>query len=308
MARDIPCGAIDLGGTKIEARLFGPAMETLTMRRTPTPVEAFEPFVEGLAQQIEWLQTTAQDPELPIGICIPGLIDKLTGECFASNVPVSGRNLGGALTERLGRSFPIANDCMALAYSEVNGGAGTGFEQVVGLVLGTGVGAGLCVNGKIPERTVGPILEIGHVGMPARALAPYGLPLWQCGCGKLGCMERYMAGSGLSRLSEFLTGTRLDGAEVVTRADAGEAASGKVLAAWLDLVAECLLTLQLTLDPDCIVLGGGASTVPRLTERLMPVLAARQLGALRPPALRVAQHGDSSGARGMGLLALAERR
>ncbi|WP_068118845.1 ROK family protein [Tropicimonas marinistellae] len=308
-ARPVPlCGAIDLGGTKIEARLFGPGMETLELRRRPTPISDFDSFVAGLSEQISWLMDSAGNPGLPVGIGIPGLIDKATGECFASNVPVSGRRLGAALAEVFGRDFPIANDCMALALSETNGGAGDGFEQVIGLVLGTGVGAGLCFNGRIPERLSGLVLEIGHVGMPARVLEKYGLPLWPCGCGNTGCMERYMAGSGFERLSEFLIGTRLDGRETVSRATTGDADAQLIYDAWIDLAAECLLTLQLTLDADCIVLGGGASQIPGLLERLDTALASRQLGTLKPPALRIAQHGDSSGARGMGLMALKSVR
>ncbi|MBP0615816.1 ROK family protein [Jiella mangrovi] len=302
MSARIRSGAIDLGGTKIETRLFGPDLQTLELRRKATPTESFEALVEGLSGEIAWLMETASDPRLPIGLAIPGLLDETTGECFSSNLPISGRHLAPALSERFGRRFTLAQDGKAFAYSEAMGGAGEGFQRVVGLVLGTGVGGGVC------DLTFNPVeataLEIGHVGMPARALAANGLPLWRCGCGKLGCIECYVAGSALSRLSDFMTGERIDGAAIAARADAGDGPAKAVLDAWLALVGECLLTIQITLDPDCIVIGGGASKMPRIIERLEPALAALQLGMKPPPALRLARHGDSSGVRGMALLAL----
>jgi len=299
------CGAIDLGGTKIEARLFGAEMQTIDLRRTPTPVADFPSFLDGLSDQIGWLLDQAGTPDLPVGICVPGIIDRRSGECFASNVPISGRRLGTELAARFGRDYPIANDCMALAYSETHGGAGDAFGTVVGLVLGTGVGAGLCVDGEIPERHAGLVLEIGHTGMPARALARHGLPVWRCGCGQEGCMEMYMAGSALSRLWAWKGGTgERSGEALVDAAAAGDALAAEVLDIWVDLVAECLQTLQLVLDPDCIVLGGGASRMAGIAPRLTAALKARQLGTLHEPALCIARHGDSSGARGMALMAL----
>lgn len=300
------CGAIDLGGTKIEARLYDGEMHVLETRRIPTPVEVFSDFLNALSVQIEWLEDRSSSSDLPVGICIPGIINAQTGVCFASNVPVSGHNLGAALEQRFGRRFPILNDCMALAYSEVHGGAADAFHAVVGLVLGTGVGAGFCEGGEIPKRLSGMVLEIGHTGMPARILQKYGLPLWPCGCGATGCMERYMAGSALTRLSEWKLGQSLSGADLVAMMQGGDAGAQEVFDIWIDLAAECLLTLQLTVDPDCIVLGGGASLIPGLPDTLSKALSDRQLGTLTQPEIRVAQHGDASGARGMALLASDE--
>ncbi|GGD95513.1 N-acetyl-D-glucosamine kinase [Aureimonas endophytica] len=296
-------GAIDLGGTKIEARLFDGAMTTVEMRRVPTPVEEFDSFMTALAGQVGWLIERADAPHLPIGIGLPGLIDPDTGLSFASNVPISGRNVRAALAERLGRDFVLGNDCMSFAYSEAHGGAADGEAGVVGLILGTGLGAGFCLDGRVPRRRNGLAVEIGHVGMPARALSRFGLPEWRCGCGKSGCMERYVSGSGLAALAAHRLGRPATALEIVERAGAGEAAAEAVLTLWAELTAECLLTLQLVLDPDCIVLGGGLSKMPDILARLEPPLAGLVLGRTRPPALRLARHGDSSGARGMALLA-----
>ncbi|MBT9385201.1 ROK family protein [Pseudooceanicola sp. CBS1P-1] len=299
------CGAIDLGGTKIEARLFDADLADLDSRRIATPTADFDSFLTALAAQIRWLCDRAGRSDLPIGICVPGLVDPDTGLAFASNVPITGRDLGQALEALFHRRFPLANDCMALALSEANGGAGEGFESVVGLIIGTGVGAGQALNGQMVPRHGGLAVEIGHVGMTARKLIPHDLPLSPCGCGKTGCMERYMAGSAFARLSEWKLGHPVEGPELVARAAAGEPAMAAILDLWTDLAAECLLTIQLMLAPDCIVIGGGVSRLPGLIPRLAAALEANRLGPARLPELRIAQHGDSSGARGMAHLALS---
>ncbi|WP_045393224.1 ROK family protein [Falsirhodobacter sp. alg1] len=301
-------GAIDLGGTKIEARLFDAGLNSLQTRRIDTPTTSYAAMMEALCAQIDWLLEQSGQADLPVGICVPGVIDPESGIAFAANVPITGENPGQTLAHRYGREFPLENDCMALALSEANGGAGEGYSSVVGLIMGTGVGAGFALSGSIPMRHGGIAVEIGHIGMPADILARHGLPVSPCGCGRKGCMERYVAGSGLGRLSEWLTGTAVAGPEVVSRAAAGDARMAMVLDVWTELAVECLLTLQLTLAPQCIVIGGGVSRMPGLVERLQAALAVTDFGALRLPQLRIAEHGDSSGARGMALLAVARRK
>lgn len=298
------CGAIDLGGTKIEGRLFDANMETVLTRRIPTPVNSFDDFIEGLAAQIEWLGETSGNPKLPVGISLPGWIDPATGYGFASNIPITGHDVGAALLARFGRSFPLMNDCMAFAYSEVHGGAGEGGDVVIGLIVGTGMGAGLVINGEIPPRYNGLALEIGHTGMPARILSKQNLPLIPCGCGKTGCMERYVSGTGLADIAKIKLGETITSQELTLRAGNGDAAAEQVLNDWAELMAESLLTMQMVVDPDCIVLGGGLSNMDGVAERVSRAFEKQKLGPTRIPAIRTARFGDSSGARGVALYAL----
>lgn len=297
-------GAIDLGGTKIEARLFDADMATLEMRRVPTPRDDFAVFLEALSGQIRWLETAAGNPALPVAISIAGLIDPQTGIATASNIPVSGRNLGRELAQVLGRDLPLINDCMAFAYSEAHGGAGEGAASVLGLILGTGVGAGLVLGGAIPPRHAGLAVEIGHLGMPARALARHDLPLWGCGCGRIACNENYCSGTGLRRIAEWLGLPDGDPVVVAGRA-ASDPLAARALEIWADLTGEMLYSAQLILDPQVIVLGGGLSNIPGISERLGAALHGLRLGQVRLPEIRVARHGDSSGARGAALMAKA---
>ncbi|SHJ23950.1 ROK family protein [Wenxinia saemankumensis] len=297
-----PFGGIDLGGTKIEARLFrGDAAETITLHRIPTPQDSFESLLQAVIAQIGWLEAQAGGP-VPVGLSVPGLIDPATGISFASNVPTTGRALGPELAEALGRDFAIVNDCMAFALSEATGGAGDGAASVMGLILGTGVGGGICQGGALPHRHAGLAVEVGHLGISARALARHGLPVWPCGCGQQGCMERYVSGTGLANLAEWTLGERAEAPELLRRDDDG---AREVLDIWADLAGDALYAIQVMLDPDVIVLGGGLSNMPGVKARLAASLAGQRLGSARAPDIRVARHGDSSGARGAALVARA---
>lgn len=298
------CGAIDLGGTKIEARLFDDQMTTIDTRRIPTPKDSFDTFITDLASQIRWLEEQASDPELPIAIAIAGVIDPETGIATASNIPVSGRSTSEALKAELGRDLPLINDCMAFTYSEAHGGAADGVGSVLGIILGTGVGGGLVIDGKVPHRHAGLAVEIGHIGMSARALERHGLPLWPCGCGRSACLENYLSGTGLRRLAEWVGVENPDPQNVAATA-ANDPKAAKVMDIWSDLAGEMLYIAQLLFDPEVVVIGGGLSNIPDLPERMTDALMRLRLGNARPLSVRRAVHGDSAGARGAALMAKA---
>ncbi|MCQ1571630.1 ROK family protein [Neorhizobium galegae] len=298
------CGGIDIGGTKIEARLFSDELTTVEIRRIPTPKDGLDDFIDALAEQVRWLgQLSDEGQQLPIGMALPGLIDAHTGRAFTSNLPASGHDIGSLLSDRIGRRLPLMNDCQAFALSEANGGAGEGFKSVVGLIMGTGVGAGLTVDGHVTERLNGSALEIGHIGIPAHVLVPRELPIWACGCGKRGCFEQYVSGNGLAAIGSHRLGRSVRAEEIVTSAHAGAVDHLNVLAEWAEIASELLLIIQLAHDPDCIVLGGGLSGIPGVVRLLERPYQAARLGQMRLPTIRTAIHGDSSGARGAAIMA-----
>ena len=297
-------GGIDVGGTKIEARLFNEHFETVELRRIPTPKETLSSFIDALAQQVQWLQTlSGRGDVMPVGIAIPGLIDSETRRAFTSNLPASGHDIPALLSQAIGRELPMMNDCQAFALSEANGGAGDGFDVVVGLIMGTGVGAGLTSSGTLTRRRNGSALEIGHLGVPARLIQARGLPLFSCGCGKIGCFEAYASGNGLAALGRFRKGDPVKAEEIVAEAMAGHAESSAILSEWAEIVAELLLLIQLAHDPDCIVLGGGLSSIPDVISLIETPFKSIRLGEMRLPVIRVAVNGDSSGARGAAIMA-----
>lgn len=299
------CGGLDIGGTKIEARLFGPGMEPGGSRRVATPRADAGAFFAALAAQVAWLRAQG-GAGLPIGIAMSGVVQPGNGPdsriVRAANLPISGEHMDSRLRQVAGRALPVMNDAMALAFSEANGGAGAAAGASVGLVLGTGLAAGLCIDGRPAPRHGGIAVELGHCGMPARALARHGLGLWPCGCGRQGCIESYVAGPGLARLAETL-GQAGDPQALAARDDP---AARRVLDIWADLAAEALEVLQMTLAPPVVVLGGGLSRMPGVVARLERALAPRLMAGVPPPALRLARFGDASGVRGAALLALRE--
>ncbi len=297
-------GGVDIGGTKIEARLFSDDLTTTEVHRVSTPRDHLDGFMEALADQVRWLEErSGAGGKLPVGIALPGLIDTRTGRAFTSNLPVNGHDIGALLAGLVGRRLPFMNDCNAFALSEANNGAGEGFQVVVGLIMGTGIGAGLSVAGRMTRRFNESALEVGHVGVPARTLGSLDLPLWPCGCGKMGCFEQYVSGSGLARLGALKLRRPVRAEEIVASALAGDPESNTVVSQWAQITAELLLLIQLTQDPDCIVIGGGLSGIPGIIEHLDKPFQNIRLGEMHMPVVRIAVHGDSSGARGAALMA-----
>ena len=296
------CGGLDIGGTKIEATLFDPDLAPLDRRRLPTPRDSADAFFAAVADQVGWLRGRAGG-DLPVGIATTGMVEPDTGLAQTANLPISGEHMADRLTASVGRPLPVMNDSMALAFSEANGGAAEGATAAVGLILGTGVAAGYCVDGAPAPRFGGIAVEIGHSGMPARALARHGLGLWPCGCGREGCIEAYVAGPGLPRIADHLGLGRIDAPDLCARAAGGEPGAERAMAIWADLAAEALEVLQLTIDPQVVVLGGGLSQMPGIVDRLTAALPPRLMAGTPMPTLRLAHFGDASGVRGAALLA-----
>ena len=296
-------GAIDLGGTKIEACLFDAELQVLHKRRIPTPQVSYAAMLDGVIEQCRWLTATAGNPHLQIGIGVPGLVDHKTGLSWTSNLPATGQPLQADIIARLGRTVAMENDCKCFALSEAHGGAGQGMPVVFGLILGTGVGGGLCQGGRLMLHHSGLAGEVGHFGLPVHLVEEYRLPVLACGCGRRGCFETLVSGQGLVRLCQHMTGRPLEAQAIVAGMAAGDAALARVFDCWLTLLAELVHTIHLVVDPDCVVLGGGLSLIEELPTRLSQQFARQQLPATLAPSIRRARFGDSSGVRGAAILA-----
>ncbi len=296
-------GGIDLGGTKIEACLFDADLNEVSRRRVPTPRDAFEPLLDALVDQYGWLSEQSGRPDLRCGVAIPGVVDSRTGHSLASNLPTAGRSLWRELSARVGFPVPTENDCKCFAFSEANGGAGDGFHTVFGLILGTGCGGGVCRSGKLVGSLNGLPGEVGHLGVSAAVMAKYDLPLLLCACERMGCYETLVSGPGLVALGRHLHGIDLSPEEINRRGANGDADCAHVMTVWADILCELLRTIQSTVDPDCVVLGGGLSRMSGIVELIEERMPLALIHGMRFPVVAVARFGDASGVRGAAMLA-----
>jgi N-acetylglucosamine kinase len=293
---------IDLGGTKIEAQVFREDWTLAGRQRWPTPKD-YPALVQAMTDAIRWCETHGEN--LPIGISAAGLINPVTGLALTSNLPATGKPFPADITATAGRPIAWINDCRALTLSEATLGAAKGADPAVGLILGTGVAGGVVTGGKLlpsPARTGG---EFGHFPLAAAPLIAHNLPLLACGCGRKACVETYLSAPGLARIAAHLTGQTHSPESIV--ADRGATPAFQMAwDIWLDLATEFLVTLCFTLDPQVIVLGGGLSRAPGLTDDLTTRLTKATLTGFPIPAIRLAEGGDASGARGAAIHAFNE--
>jgi len=293
---------IDLGGTKIETQIFDDNWDVVARQRDDTPHD-YKALVEKIADQIDW-GVKQTNNSTPVGIGAAGLINPRNGLALTANLVATGHPFPADIAKHAGRRVTYVNDCRALALSEAVFGQGKDHQTVMALILGTGVGGGLCVNRRIlhgPTLTGG---EFGHTSAPANIVAQHNLPVWQCGCGRIGCIETYIAGPGLVRLAKHLTGQNVTTHQIAAARD-GEMAS--VWQLWCDLTADLLLTLTLTADPDLIVLGGGLTHIEGIVDDLTRATKAAQLSTFGTSPLVLAQGGETSGARGAAYAAWQEQ-
>ena len=275
---------VDLGGTKIEAIALDASGREVFRKRVPTPKGDYE----GTLRQIKLLVETAGDGT--VGIGIPGTLSSATGLVKNANSTwLIGKPLKEDLQRLLSREVRIENDANCFALSEAVDGAGKGAEVVFGVILGTGVGGGLVVRGKVVKGVNAIAGEWGHNPLPLPTADD--LPLPACYCGRAGCIETYLSGPGLARDHRTLTGDERSPEEIVSL-------GGKSLERYVERLARALSGVINVLDPDVIVLGGGMSNVGRLYTDV-PRLWTRTVFSDHV-ATRLARnaHGDSSGVRG----------
>jgi fructokinase len=288
---------VDLGGTKIELIALDDSGATLLRRRVPTPSGDYEGTLNTIAALVvsaerELCQTGT------VGLASPGAISTRTGLLKNSNSAVlNGRALDRDLSERLGRPVRLENDANCFALSEAVDGAGAGHTVVFGVILGTGVGGGIVVHGRLligPNRIAG---EWGHNPLPWSR--DNERPGATCYCGKAGCVETFLNGAGLAREYQSRGGNgALSAPQIASAAQAGDARAQQSLALYQDRLARSLAVVVDLIDPDVIVLGGGLSNIDRLYDGLTPRVAAHAFSDIIATPIVHALHGDSSGVRG----------
>jgi len=287
---------VDLGGTKIEAIALDDAGAILQRRRVETPRDDYNAILNAIVALVEGLEAEL-DEEGTIGVGIPGAISPATGLIKNANTTtLIGQPLHLHLSEGLGREVRIANDADCFTISEATDGAAAGAASVFGVIVGTGCGGGIVVNGRLvggPNAIAG---EWDHNPLPWPQ--PEELPGPACYCGKSGCIETWLSGTGFAR--DFLdhTGKALKGAEIVALGEAGDTLAEAALQRYEDRMARSLAGVINILDPAVIVLGGGMSNVKRLYENVPKRWGKYVFSDSVATRLVAPRHGDSSGVRG----------
>jgi fructokinase len=293
---------IDLGGTKIEGVALDESGDELARLRVPTPREDYDGTIRAIVEVVADLERRGGGLRgaaklASVGIGMPGTIVPSTGLVKNANSTwLNGRPFEHDLSVALGRPTRCANDANCLAVSEATDGAAAGAELVFAVILGTGCGGGIAINGNVRVGPNGVSGEWGHNPLPWPSADELPGPL--CYCGKHGCLETWISGTGLGLDHARVTGQSIPGPEIVAAAEASDPAAMASLARLEGRVARALATAINAFDPDVIVLGGGLSKLDRLYTNL-PALIEPYIfgGGMLTPILK-AKHGDASGVRG----------
>jgi len=267
---------IDLGGTKIEGIALDDTGRALVRRRVPTPRGDYGASLGAIAALVQAIEAET-GRRGTVGVGIPGAVSRFSGRVKNANSTwLIGRPLQGDLEAALGREVRLANDANCFALSEAVDGAGQGARVVFGVILGTGVGGGIVVDGRVLEGANAIAGEWGHNPLPLPGEDD--LPLRPCYCGRAGCIETYLCGPALER--------------------DGGAANDATMARYEARLARALAGVVNLLDPDVVVLGGGVSNVERLYAGVPRLWTAHVFSDHVATRLAKAVHGDSSGVRG----------
>ncbi len=287
---------VDLGGTKIEFVALGPDGHELCRHRVATPREDYDGTVRAIKEGVEKIEA-AVGGRGSVGVGIPGTISGITQAVKNANSTwIIGRPFDRDLSSALSREVRCANDANCLAVSEATDGAGAGKHVVFAVILGTGCGGGLAIDGRVHNGRNGVAGEWGHNTLPW--MRPDEYPGQECYCGYRGCIETWISGTGLEADYERATKKKLRGKEIIARSEAGEAEALASLARFEDRLTRSLAQMINILDPDIIVLGGGLSQVSRLYQNVPKRLKEYVFGREADTPVVMAKHGDASGVRG----------
>jgi fructokinase len=289
---------VDLGGTKIEAVMLDADGTVLARKRIATPKEDYPGTVHAVRDIVLTIEKQCDVVErIPVGVAIPGAVSPRTGLIKNANSTwLIGQRFDRDLMDALERPVRLANDANCFALSEAHDGAAAGAGSVFGVIVGTGTGGGLVINGHLHE---GPNLiagEWGHVPMPW--LVPGDPPSVPCYCGQNGCIETYLSGPALARIHEWRCGEKISGEKIGHLSQSGHSDAAATLEVYAGLMARALAMVINICDPEVIVLGGGLSNIDSLYDRVPLLWSAYCFSDEITTTLIKARFGDSSGVRG----------
>ncbi|WP_312584061.1 N-acetylglucosamine kinase [Atlantibacter sp.] len=298
----------DIGGSKIAFGVYDAHRQLQYEQRVATPHDDYHAFLTAITGLVD-----AADKQFGskghVGIGIPGMPETDDGLLYAANLPAaSGHPVRADLSRLLGRDVRIDNDANCFALSEAWDDAFRPYPVVMGLILGTGVGGGLVINGKSVTGRNYITGEFGHTRLPIDAVSLLGwdIPIRRCGCGQHGCAETYLSGRGFAWLYHHFYHETLAAPEIIARWHAGDENARAHVERFVDLLAICLGNWLTVVDAHLVVIGGGLSNFAYITEALGARLPRALLPVARTPRIEAARHGDAGGMRGAAFLHLTD--
>jgi len=293
----------DIGGSAIKGAVAHSAVRITPLGRRPTPLDDFNAFAETLRLVID---EAGGQPDR-IAISITGVVDPETRAIKCANIPcIDGRTLSAELSDILGLPVLVANDADCFALAEAGAGAGRGHRIVLGVILGTGVGGGLVVDGRLINEDGGFAGEWGH-GPAVASVAgtpPVAIPVFDCGCGQCGCVDTIGGARGMERLHQTLHGKTLTSEEITTLWQAGDAEAARTIDVLVDLISSPLaLTVNIT-GATIVPVGGGLANVTPLIARIDKAVGARILRKFERPLVVPGECGIEPGLIGAAILGL----
>lgn len=287
---------IDLGGTKIEALAIDNMGTELARYRVDTPRNDYDATIQAIVGLVNRLESETGSTG-SVGAGIPGSVSRITGLIKNANSTwLNGRPFHKDLSAALEREVRVANDANCLAVSEATDGAAAGAHVVYGLILGTGCGGGVAINGRVHAGPNGVGGEWGHNPLPWQKPEEYPGPT--CYCGKRGCLEMWVSGTGIALDHKNVTGKARTTREIVEACEAGDSVARATMERFEDRLARGVAHVINMLDPDAIVIGGGVSRVKRIYQELPKRLPEYVFGGEASTVILPAKYGDSSGVRG----------
>ncbi|WP_169568618.1 ROK family protein [Sneathiella limimaris] len=287
---------IDLGGTKTEIIALDSNGQEVFRKRQPTPRGNYEAIVDNMASLVA-AADEATGSKGSVGVGIPGVVSPLTGLVKNANTTeLIGFPLDLDLAKRIDRPVKTENDANCFALSEATDGAGEGAKSVFGIIIGTGVGGGIVIGGKIHRGANAVGGEWGHTPLPWANQNEHPGPA--CWCGRKGCIETFLSGPGMSQFHNAVGAHGPSAEEIVRQAKEGDAAALKSISIYERRLAKALSGIVNILDPEVIVCGGGLSNIERLYENVPKLLQEYVFSDGITTKLVPARYGDSSGVRG----------
>ncbi len=294
---------LDIGGTKIEALAMAPDGSEAGRRRIDTPRGDYQATIEAIAALVADIRAQFNVEHLAaVGAGIPGSISPATGLVRNANSTwINGRPFHRDLETALGLEVVIENDANCLALSEASDGAGAGFGSVFAVILGTGVGGGLTIGGRLVSGRNAVGGEWGHNPLPwPDESEQNGAP---CFCGKRGCIETWLSGPALERQYAQATARTANAREIAGLAAAGDGEATSALQAYSRRLARAVATVINIVDPDVVVFGGGLSNIDLILTSARRHLNESVFSDVCETEFRRSRWGDSSGVRGAAHLA-----